>query len=258
MTKRTRASTTAQAPVEPMPYAELARMFFSHQAPQGIAVNTLTEQILMLNMLTVDLRLLMRLIQLRTDVASQQPMYWAQPMLEQLIRARLIDIRKLTEPHKPDQPTLHTLAFPHLLYLLGAHQASATQQTLLQAIAQTVAAQHHAHAYLVNKYIVHAATVTSRNTTKTTETTASVTTVWQSVLVLNHVFQALYRHIQSDSDMMAYPCTLREHLHDMQRYFLLSESEQVHLRAVLTTSIADLDAIQSRTAAAPWAVHTAQ
>jgi hypothetical protein len=32
----------------------------------------------------------------------------------------------------------------------------------------------------------------------------------------------------------------------------------VHLRAVLTTSIADLDAIQSRTAAAPWAVHTAQ
>ena len=234
---------------------ELDAMFFGRNNGT-IAVNTLSEHILSLNMLTVDLRLLMRLVQLRTAPDTQQPMYWAQPMLEQLLRARAIDIRKLTEPHKPNQPRLATLSFPHVLAILDAHHANPTQHTFLAEIHTRVKAQHQEQTYMVNKYIVHAATVESRATDDAAITTLSVAHIWQCVLVLNHVFYALFRYVQQERDMCAYPHTLRNHVHDMQRYFLLTEPETISLRALLDESMRALDAIQSGSAPAPWETAT--
>lgn len=245
-------------PPQPKELTQLEEIFFGKPDDQDIPINTLTDQILMLNMLTVDLRLLMRLVQLRTDVASQQPMYWAQPMLTQMMHLRLVDIRKLTEQHTPNKPEYHTICFNHLIHELKLRKLDSEKRALLNRIKKHVNTVGTENAHVVNKYIVHAATAASRETTHPAQAITSVAIIWQRVLVLNHVFHALYRHVQSDSDTMAYPRTLRNHLHDMQRYFLLSEPELVHLRAILTTSMADLDAIQSRTAVVPWAVRTAQ
>lgn len=243
-------------PSLPKSLNQLCEMFFSRSSDKSIAVNNLTDQILMLNMLTIDMRLSFRLIQLRTTENSWQPMYWAQPMLEQLLRARLVDIRKITESHKPNQPHLDTLAFPHLLYLLDAHHANTEQKEFLKRIQTEVWEQHNAHEHLVNKYIVHAATVESRMKEETGETTMSVAQIWQSVLVLNHVFYALFRYVQQEHDMNPYPHTVPNHLHDMQRYFLLTEPEYTNLQLLIKESTDALDAIQSMSVAPPWQPRT--
>ncbi len=135
----------------------LDTMFFSRNAGD-IKVNTLSEQILSLNMLTVDLRLIMRLVQLRTAPDTRQPMYWAQPMLTQMMHLRLVDIRKITEKHYKNDPDKHTLSFEHLIYLLKLHHADEQQKDFLHKVRATARSRYNAHASLVNKYIAHAAT----------------------------------------------------------------------------------------------------
>jgi len=234
---------------------KLDAMFFGRNNGT-IAVNTLSEQILSLNMLTVDLRLLMRLVQLRTAPDTQQPMYWAQPMLKQIMHLRLVDIRKITEKHNKNTPDKHTLSVEHLIYLLKLHHADAQQKDFLNKVRDTARSRYTAHASLVNKYIAHAATEESRKSTSPKTEQTSVLNIWRSVLIMNHVFYALFRYVQQERDMCAYPHTLRNHVHDMQRYFLLTEPETISLRALLDESIDELNAIQSGSAPAPWATAT--
>lgn len=231
--------------------AELETMFFNINTG-----NTLSEQILSLNMLSVDMRLFLRLVQLRTAPDTRQPMYWAQPMLTQMMHLRLVDIRKLTEIHNKKDPDKHTLSFEHLIHLLKLYHADAQQRAFLNKVRATVRSRYNAHASLVNKYIAHAATEASRKVTSPKTEQTSVLNIWRSVLMINHVFYALFRYVQHESDMSPYPHTLRNHIHDMQRYFLLTEPETISLKALLDESIRDLDAIQSGTAPAPWETAT--
>ncbi len=240
----------------PKELKQLEVIFFGTPVNQGIPVNTLTEQILMLNMATVDLRLFMQLVKLRTDPKSQQPMYWAQPMLQQMLRGRLVEIRKLTERHNPKEPLKHTLSFPHLLYELELRNPDQEQSAYLEKIEKSVSAVAKANSYIVNKYVVHAATAESRASKHPDREKVSVKNVWERVLVLNHVFYALFRYVQQERDMSPYPHTVPNHLHDMRRYFLLTEPEYVNLQLLSKESTDSLDAIQSMSVAPPWQPRT--
>lgn len=237
---------------EPKELKLLEAIFFGTPVDFDIPVNTLTEQMMLLNMLTIDLRLFLRLVQLRTEPASQQPMYWAYPQLKDMLHSRLVDIRKLTEQHNPKHPSRHTLSFPHLLYELLLRKPAQDRIQYLKKIEKQVSKVGMASAHIVNKYIVHAATIQSRATTDPRKEQTNVRKLWEHVQILNHVFCALSRYTQPDIDRSLYPGTMRQHITDMRRYVLLTDPETRQLEVVLKDSTDALNAIHAGTTPPPW------
>jgi hypothetical protein len=244
---------TQETPAIPNSNTTLAQWFFGSKNDIMVPKNTLHDQILNMNMQAIDLRLVRQILELRTSADSEIPAYWANPLIHQLISARLIEFRKLTEPHDPKSTeTRHTFSFSHLLYELSQQDDSGSMSDIIKQLYDCIDKEYQTTIYIINKFIVHAATEKSRKISGVQKVDISVADIWQSVLRLNHVYTTVRWLARAEQGECLLVSTLPDHLPDLRRCFLLSAEESTIVVNRYEESIRDLNAIQSRSAAPSW------
>jgi hypothetical protein len=248
---------TQAEPTLPNSHTKLTERFFGSKNSAMVTKNTLHDQILNMNMHAVDLRLVRQILELRTSTDSQIPAYWGNSLIHQLIAARLIEFRKLTESHDPNsKESRHTLSFSHLLYELSLKDDIGSNSDIIRLLHDIIAKEYQHIKYIIDKFIVHAATEESRKTSDTQKVDISIAEIWQHVLCLNHVYTTVRRLSRAKQGACLVANILKEHLPDLRRCFLLSAEEFNTVADRYDESIRDLKAIQSGTAPAPWDIRT--
>lgn len=244
-------------PAIPKSNTELASLFFGSTTDIMVPKNSLYDQILNMNTQTIHLRLLRQILELRACTDSNISSYWANTLIRQLIAARLLEFRKLTEPHNPtDKPTRYTISFSHLLYELSLQNCSDMVSKTITYLQHFIDEEHQTMKYLIDKFIVHAATPDSRNIAVAQKVDISIAEIWQKVLHLNHVYKKVHWLTQAEQGECLLVSTLTETPSELRRCFLLSTDECTVVLARYTESIDELNAIQSGNAPAPWATAT--
>ena len=208
--------------------AELHTAFFDNAETHEITRNSLTEQIILLNSEMVDLMLLQLVVQLRISHTPDFAPVWASSVLRQLMEMRLISFRKLTEEHRVEHPKFYSNSFRHFVDEL--------QNKVVQLF--------EANEFLVNKYIVHAASQKSRDTPDNKVVNMDIKQIWRDVLTLNQVFLLARRLVQPVASISLTQGQMRLHVQDMKRIFLLNDAETAATIELLEKCCKTLDAVR--------------
>ncbi len=224
--------------------AELHTAFFDNAETHEITRNSLTEQIILLNSEMVDLMLLQLVVQLRISHTPDFAPVWASSVLRQLMEMRLISFRKLTEEHRVEHPKFYSNSFRHFFYEIRKTIPSIAVHQIVDELQNKVVQLFEANEFLVNKYIVHAASQKSRDTPDNKVVNMDIKQIWRDVLTLNQVFLLARRLVQPVASISLTQGQMRLHVQDMKRIFLLNDAETAATIELLEKCCKTLDAVR--------------
>lgn len=224
--------------------AELQTTFFEDAETHEITRNSLTEQIIMLNSEMIDLMLLQLVVQLRISHTPDFASFWGSSVLRQLMEMRLISFRKLTEEHRATHPKFYSNSFRHFFYEIRKTTQETADHQNIDELQNKVKQLFEANEFLVNKYIVHAASPENRTAPDNKVVNMDIKQIWHDVLTLNQVFHSARRLVKPYTSMCLMHSQIRLHVQDMKRIFLLNDAETAAAIALLETCCNKLDAVR--------------
>jgi hypothetical protein len=223
---------------------ELQTAFFEHVQTHAITRNSITEQILILNSETIDLLLLQLVVQLRISNTPEFPAFWGSSVLRQLMEMRLIGFRKLTEEHRVQHPKLYTNCFRHFFYEIRKTLDDSAVHQRIEALQNEVVQLFESNEFLVNKYIVHAASLNNHKTPDEKAINMDIKQIWHRVLTMNRLFLLARQLVQPEASISLTHNQKRMHVQDIRRIFLLNDAETAAANALLYKCSNKLDTIR--------------